>query len=327
MESLGFAPVVYEHAAAFIDESPYRVSRDADLLFRAHAAAYEFYGHSPIAVGIDVYNVEAEAYGATVLEVGKWEVPSVERPLVDSSEKIPSLADWDPVSESRFGLAFTAAARLKDRWPDADVRIPVGGPFSIAATLLGLDNLLCESLVNPEGVCFALEFLARKQVHVVREAASRGFGAVLFDSASTPPLLSPASFRDLVAPALRLFRDGVVDLIGAPSFVMGGDTVLILEQLLDLEPGFLICPAETDQLIFMEKMRKRSDIQVRLNMSVSAVVAEDETIAIQELDRVISIAQKTAAPPRPLLVGTGVLPVDADPRRIVRLKDHVSRLV
>lgn len=327
MEPINFTPVVYEHAATFIGESPYRVSRDADLLFRAHAAAYEYYGHSPITVGIDVYNVEAEAYGARVKDAGKFAVPSVERPLVDSIENIFNLIDWDPASESRFGLDFIAATRLKDRWPDADIRIPIGGPFSILATLLGLDNLLCECLSNPEEVRLALEFLTRKQVQVVREATSKGFGVVLFDSASTPPLLSPASFRDLVAPALRMYRKEVADLIGAPSFVMGGDTSLILDQLLDLEPGFLICPAETDQRKFMKKMRNRKDIQIRLNMSVSAVVAEDESVAFEDLDRVISIARETSVPPRPLLVGTGVLPADADPKRIMRLKDHVSHLI
>ena len=71
-----FTPVVYEHAAKFIGRSPWEVSRSADLLVEAHAAAYAVYRHTPVVAGIDVYNVEAEAYGAVVGASRGNEVPS-----------------------------------------------------------------------------------------------------------------------------------------------------------------------------------------------------------------------------------------------------------
>jgi len=61
-----FAPVVYEHAAALIDKSPWEVSRDPELLYRAHREAYLKYRHSPVTPVIDIYNVEAEGWGAEV---------------------------------------------------------------------------------------------------------------------------------------------------------------------------------------------------------------------------------------------------------------------
>ncbi len=72
-----FTPVVYEHAAKFIGRTPWEVSRSADLLVEAHAAAYAVYRHTPVVAGIDVYNVEAEAYGAVVGASQGNEVPSV----------------------------------------------------------------------------------------------------------------------------------------------------------------------------------------------------------------------------------------------------------
>ena len=72
-----FTPVVYEHAAKFIGRTPWEVSRSADLLVEAHAAAYAVYRHAPVVAGIDVYNVEAEAYGAVVGASRENEVPSV----------------------------------------------------------------------------------------------------------------------------------------------------------------------------------------------------------------------------------------------------------
>ena len=44
---------IFEHAAAPIGRTPWDVSRDADLLFQAHAAAYRLYHHTPIIAAID----------------------------------------------------------------------------------------------------------------------------------------------------------------------------------------------------------------------------------------------------------------------------------
>jgi len=63
---IAFTPAVYEHAARFVGRTPAEVSGDAELLFQAHRGAYLEYRHQPIAVGIDIYNLEAEAYGDKV---------------------------------------------------------------------------------------------------------------------------------------------------------------------------------------------------------------------------------------------------------------------
>ena len=59
---------VYEHAAAVIGRTPWEVSRDKELLWQAQSEAFELYGHFPVVVGTDIYNIEAEAYGCTVAE-------------------------------------------------------------------------------------------------------------------------------------------------------------------------------------------------------------------------------------------------------------------
>ena len=64
--TLPFTPVIYEHAARFVGRTPWEVSRDAELMFDGHRLAYQEYRQQVIAVGIDIYNLEAEAYGAKV---------------------------------------------------------------------------------------------------------------------------------------------------------------------------------------------------------------------------------------------------------------------
>ena len=78
---MDFAPSVYEHCARLIDRSPWDVSRDPDLLFAAQAQAFRLYGHRPVVVGVDIYNLEAEAYGAMVAKPEGTGIPAVTEPL------------------------------------------------------------------------------------------------------------------------------------------------------------------------------------------------------------------------------------------------------
>lgn len=57
------SPSVYEHAARFTGRTPWEVSRDGELLYEAHAAAYMAYRHTPIMPGIDIYNLHAMGRG------------------------------------------------------------------------------------------------------------------------------------------------------------------------------------------------------------------------------------------------------------------------
>ena len=74
------SPSVYEHAAAVIGLPPWEVSRDPELLFRAHAESHRLYRQTPIMPGIDIYNLEAEAYGAVVENPGGFGIPAIAKP-------------------------------------------------------------------------------------------------------------------------------------------------------------------------------------------------------------------------------------------------------
>ena len=58
---IAFTPVVYEHAARFVGRSPWELSRNPELLYAGDRGACLEYRYQVIAVGIDIYNLEAEA--------------------------------------------------------------------------------------------------------------------------------------------------------------------------------------------------------------------------------------------------------------------------
>jgi hypothetical protein len=320
-----FAPVVYEHAARFTGKSPWEVSRDARLLTEAHEEAWKEYRHSPVTPGIDIYNLEAEAYGARVARPDADEVPSITDPPLSSVREILELAYFDPAGDGRLPMVTEAARELSARLPGIDVRLPVGGPFSIASNLCGFSTLLMSLFDNPEETGRALMHLARGQAAFARHIAGMGIGISLFESAATPPMLSPDMFRDIELPALRFLLGEVAAATGKPSAcIMGGDTAPIAGMLLETGAGFLICPGpgETDQEQFLEAVKSRPDILVRVNMEIGIVVSGSEEELVAECERVHRIASRR----RSALAGTGVLPFDAEPERVHRIGRMIEAL-
>jgi len=255
---IAFSPSVYEHAAFLIDRSPWEVSRDTDLLFKGHAKAYELYQHTPIVVGIDIYNLEAEAYGAIVNNPGGNGIPAITKEIINSTDEAKRLKTFDPMKDGRIKMVIGTGKRLAKEYPDADVRIPVSGPFSIAINLMGFENLL-ESIANsPAQVCDFLKQLAINQIPFCRAVMDAGLDVAFFESAAAPPLLSPKYFREVELPALKYTIEQVSEVVGHPvPCIIGGDTEPILDEILSTGTGYIICPAETDQAKFKKIWQNR----------------------------------------------------------------------
>lgn len=320
---IAFSPSVYEHAAFLIDMTPWEVSHDVRLLWRAHRTAYEMYRHSPIVVGIDIYNLEAEAYGCTVEQPAGNGIPAVTRGILDSIEEARSLKPFDPKTDGRIGMIIEAGKRLAAEFPDADVRIPVSGPFSIAVSLRGLTDLLEDVAFSPGEVSEFLKQLVGNQIRFCEAVIDAGLDVAFFESAAAPPLLSPRHFRELELPALKDAMEQVGAVVGHPvPCIMGGDTEKILDEILSTGTGYIICPAqtETDQAAFMEKFGRRTDVKVRINLTPNTVAYGSKEAILEEVDRILTLADG-----RPnLLLGTGAVPYETPSENILLIKEYVS---
>jgi uroporphyrinogen decarboxylase len=309
---------VYEHAARLIDRRPWDVSRDGELLFQAHAEAYRRYRHSPVVVSIDIYNLEAEAYGATVAEPAGNGIPAVVKPICPSAEQMGRLEPFDPARAGRIPITLEAAARLAEEFPEADVRVPMAGPMSIASILVGFETLLCEMVTDPQAVAAALEHLVAGQVNFCRAIHRAGLDVAFFESAAAPPLMSPDMFRRIELPPLKSIIRQSSDVVGHPiPCVMGGNTEPILEALLETGTGYLINPIETDQQAFMTKIWDRTDVRVRVNAS-PGIMAGGTREAIR--DEVQRIAKISAGRPN-VCFGTSALPYETPPENVLWVQE------
>lgn len=313
---------VYEHAACLIGRRPWDVSRDAELMFQAHAVAYRRYHHAPIVASIDIYNLEAEAYGAVIYEPQGNGIPAVTQPICDSVDALAQLPLFDPATAGRIPMTLEVAEHLRAEFPEADVRIPMAGPMSIASSLMGIESLLCDMISRPDAARAALIHMADGQVRFCEAIARAGLDVAFFESAASPPLVSPAMFRQVELPALSSIIDRCSQVLGHPiSCVMGGDTEPVLDALLETGTGYVICPIETDQAAFMEKIRDRTEIRVRVNTSPALMAQGTPQQIQQDVERIIRLCGD-----RPnVCVGTSALPYETPPENVLWIQELCNR--
>ena len=315
---MDFSPSVYEHAAFLIDRTPWEVSRDAELLFEAHAEAFRRYRHAPIVVGIDIYNLEAEAYGGTIERAHGTGIPAIGKPLCRSVHELARLEPFDPDVAGRIAMVLDVARRLADGLPGADVRVPVSGPFSIASNLVGFETLLCDVLAGPAAAAKALEQLVEGQARFCEAICRRGLDVAFFESAAAPPLLSPELFRTVELPALQGTMQRAAEIVGHPvPCVIGGDTTGILDAMLLTGTRYVVCPIETDQQAFMEKIWDRTEVRVRVNTSSQVMVWGTRDELRKEVDRIKDLT----AGRENVCLGTGALPYETPPENVLWIQE------
>ena len=319
---IAFTPAVYEHAARFVGRTPWETSRDPELMFAGHRGAYLEYHHQVIAVGIDIYNLEAEAYGAKIEEPLENGIPAVHQPLLATIEEGLSLKPFDPQRDGRIAMSIAVGQRLKREFPDADVRIPVAGPFSIAFNLRGINALCEDSVLEPEKTAQLLMRLAENQAGFCRAIAAAGLDVAFFESAASPPMLSPRQFHELELPALKRILSIAAESVGHPvPCIMGGNTYPILEDILSTGTSFLVCNVETDQQGFVERVcRTHPHVKVRVNMDSGVVVCSDLKRIHREVDRILKFAGGRSN----CVMGSGALPFETPFENVRLIREYLA---
>lgn len=319
---IAFTPAVYEHAARFVGRSPWAVSRDPELMFEGHRRAYLEYRHQVIAVGIDIYNLEAEAYGAKVENTGEHGIPAIHEPILGSAADGIALAPFEPDRDGRIAMAIGVAQRLKREFPEADVRIPVAGPFSVAFNLRGISGLCEDIIAEPEDAARMLMHLAENQAVLCRAVARAGLDVAFFESAAAPPILSPRLFHDIELPALKRILQVCAECVGhAVPCIMGGNTYPVLDDILSTGTNFLVCNVETDQAAFVERVyRTHPHVKVRVNLDPGVVACSEPARIYRAIDHLLAIIGG-----RPnCVMGSGALPFETPIGNVKLIRDYLA---
>lgn len=315
-----FCPAVYEHKAKLIDSSPCDAARSVELLVNAVLAEYKIYQPDLLTVGIDIYNIEAEALGCNVLFSDAVDaVPVIDHKLFAGVEDVNKLSnvDPDPEQDGRMPLMLEAAEIVHNKiGSEIIVRGSISGPYSIATELVGIEALMMACILQPEDVTKLLDFCTQTAIDYGKAFLARGLEVCIFDSQTAPPLMSPDIYAQLVLPhvqrLIKTLKNAGAEFI---EYVVGGDTSANVDNLFAAGADVLLADFTADIDVFL-KRAKDNQCLVRHNISPILIECGDKQTLI---DKCKEVAQLAVNNPR-VIVGTGVLSYNTPGERILRVR-------
>jgi len=304
-----FIPAIYEHKGWFVGKTPSRVCGDPDLMTKAMQAEFEEVRSDALTVGIDVYNVEAEAVGSTVTYFGDDDIaiPAIgsEGAVLKEEMPVSSLKIPNPKSDGRMPVNLEVARRIvRELGEVVPVRGAISGPFSLGANLAGAENFFLMTLSNPERVHEILKFAVRVAVTYAQAFVEAGCGVIIFDSQSSSDLLSPKMYKEFVLGPTRELIASVQRLgVRHVPLIVGGNTTPILDLYIDTGANNILCDATADGAAFLAACSKRKTAFRRNIDSTDFLTTSPEAVygkARQFLDE--------AGGYPGFILGTGVVP-------------------
>jgi uroporphyrinogen decarboxylase len=261
-DQVPFLPAIYEHKGWFVGETPSAVARNAHLLTRALQAEYESVQPDALIVGVDIYNIEAEAIGCSVnfYEGNDTSVPAIgsEGAVFHGTEDVASLRIPDPQKDGRMPLNLEVARNIvKLLGKEIPIRGAVSGPFSLAAHLAGPAKFFLLTMMQPDLAKELLKFASEVIKQYGKAFIEQGCGVIMFDSHASPDLLPPQMYRELVLPptqgVIAYFRE--LGLQHVP-LIIGGNTTKILDAYLETGANNILCDTKANPKEFIEKCAK-----------------------------------------------------------------------
>lgn len=246
-----FIPSVYENGARVINQPPGVTSRNAELMAQAAIKSYEVYQQDLVTVGIDIYNIEPEAFGCQVSKGDDGSIPGVKsHPYADAVDFDPGKIAVPKVDDSnRLGVIVDASRRVYEEIGDEVwVYSCMSGPFSQAVELRGFERLIMDTIENPQLVHRLLE----RTTELSKEQACRlsqvGCGINLYESWATIPLITPELFAEYVVP----YNRKVIDLVKSkydtepPAVIMGGNINLLIDFFVEVGTSLIAVDYKAD---------------------------------------------------------------------------------
>ena len=185
-----FVPAIYEHKGVLIGKSPSEICRSAEWLCAGLRAELEVYDADMLVIGIDVYNVEAEALGCKVVYFAESnDVPGIVEPIVRSPADLARLGVPDPARDGRMPVYLGAARQLyAEMGREVILRGAVTGPYSMAAELIGARSLCpAHQWTIPPSRGRRLSFCARVTVEFGKALPRGGPGGRSFSIRAPTP--------------------------------------------------------------------------------------------------------------------------------------------
>ncbi|MGO5052552.1 uroporphyrinogen decarboxylase family protein [Lachnospiraceae bacterium LCP25S3_G4] len=195
-------PFLGEIDGKLIGKNAIQYWHERESFVQAEIMAYERWGHDEITVGPNTKGI-AEALGANIIYKAQG-FPYAGEPSVLDYQWLHRM---DPMHISNSKQMIFVEEILKystDLFEDIlTITVSMGGPFTIASFLRGIENLLRDVRKNPESV-HALMRVVTDSVKACIDVVSRYDIKLCYaDPVAGPNLISPKNYKEFVLPYMK----------------------------------------------------------------------------------------------------------------------------
>jgi uroporphyrinogen decarboxylase len=153
-------------------------------------------------------SLEAEAFGATV-SFSEDEVPTVKGRLVTDADEAEALT-VPTVGSGRTGISIEAVRKAVEKITDRPVFADIIGPFSLAARLLDVTEIMMDCYDDPDMVHIVLEKSTEFLIEYAKAYKSAGAAGIVM-AEPVAGLLSPTLEEEFSSPYVKKVVDAVQD--------------------------------------------------------------------------------------------------------------------
>jgi len=315
-----FVPAIYEHKAFLIGKTPSQVSCDDELLYQAIIEEFNTYRADLLTIGLDVYNIEAEALGCKIKFYKTNDVPAIEKHILTDKVSLDSLKIPNPLKDGRMPILIKAGKKvLMELSDEVRVRGAMSGPFSLASSLCGIENLFILTMEDPDYVKHLMKFCTEVLKVFGKAYLDVGLGIIVFDSICS--LVSPKTYKELIMPYHRELMSFFHQKgLAHRPLIIGGNTLPISKYLIKVNSNQILCDFNADldkylQIVKDEKIAIRANVDPRL-------IQRGPLKKTKEAGYML--LRKGLSYPK-FILGTGVIPYNTPPENVLALREIVRQ--
>lgn len=188
--------------APYIGISLREYYHSAERMAELEVALFECLQQDNVSISTSLRGV-ASAMGAQIA-FPEYGIAYTREPAIRSVAEIDRLRVCDPSRDGMLPTVLDAITLTYKRLNDyVDVSAALSGPFSVASSLVGTEQLLKWTRKHPEAVHKLMEIVAASNDRYIQEAAKRGVSLGFADPVSSMSLISPEQFRTFSLPYLK----------------------------------------------------------------------------------------------------------------------------
>lgn len=231
VDRLPCVPFMGELKCKYSGVSVWDFSHNSEKIAEAELKVFQMFGYDRIVIGPNTRGI-SEALGAK-FGYPEQGVPFAESAMIESWDILNGMEPVRAKQNDRMKIFEEEAEMLMDNLGDiVPLEMSIGGPFTIASILRGIELLLRDCRKEQESVHRLLRMITDSQKSCIDLAAEYGYGIAMADPVANPALIGPRMYKEYVFPYTKELTEYAQKKTGYKvSLHMCGKTYAIWEYL------------------------------------------------------------------------------------------------